>query len=215
VRTAVAVVLLAFAAAAAAHPLMTKSQARAIVRDVNLNGSDMAKYHAFPSDASLTSANRRSLTRIARCSGGVPPSRGLASGSSPVFLSGSSDDFDIFWSFVTVFPTAKLVRSDLRALRRARGRDCLRTEMGEGAPVTVTTLRAAVSGVSGYRFVQQGASDASTTLYVDYIFMGTGAGEATLIIGSHPEPPAQTLEDKVIRIVHTRLKARLDPDTVL
>jgi hypothetical protein len=47
-RALVALVVLAFAATAAAHPLLTKSQAKAIVRDVNLKASDMPGYDSMP-----------------------------------------------------------------------------------------------------------------------------------------------------------------------
>ena len=216
-RVAVAVLALAFAATAVAHPLMTRSQARAIVRDVNLKASDMARYDALPTDPD-SRGDRALLTEIARCTGGVPPSKGLATGGSPLFLHGNADDFEFFASIVTVFPRAAHVSKDLRALRGARGRECLRSAAASGtdpSTVTATTLHSAVSGVFGYRFKQEIPSDQRTPLYLDYIFMGTRQGEATVIIVSHPAPPAQSLQDKVIRIVKTRLKARLDPNTVL
>src|SRR5690242_19701944 len=97
---------------AAGRPLMTKSQARAIVRDVNLAASDMPGYDSMPSDPP-SSRDRQDDVRLTRCAGSVPVSRALATGSSPVFIRGTSSNFDIFGSIVSVFPKAALVRKDL------------------------------------------------------------------------------------------------------
>lgn len=210
----VTLTVLALAGAAVAQPLLSRSQAKAIVRDVNLKASDMAKYDAYVSDGG-SAGDRRALGEIARCDGGVSPSRGLATGSSPVFLHGNGDNYEVFGSVVTVFPKAAMVSKDLRALRSVRGRECLRAALASGATATATTLRTSVSGVFGYRLKQEVASRPGTFGYLDYIFTGTRAGEATVVVGSYPSPPSQGLEDKVIRIVKTRLRARLDPDAIL
>jgi hypothetical protein len=210
-----AIAALAFAATAAA---MTRSQAKAVVRDVNLKASDLPGYDNVPSDPP-TAQDRQAETRLARCYGGVAPARALATGSSPVFIRGSSDNFDLFGSIVTVFPKATLVRRDLKALRSPRARECYRAEVERAAgasgnaTVTVTVLQTAVRGVFGYRFQTQVGTGQS--LYSDFFFMATRSGEARVIVNASPTAPAQSLDDRVVRIVRTRLDARLNPDTVL
>jgi hypothetical protein len=209
----------AFAATAAARPALTKSQARAIVRDVNLKASDLPGYDNVSSDRP-SAADRQSDARLARCYGGVPQSKALATGDSPVFVRGNSDDFDLFGSIVAVFPKPAFVRKDLKALRGARARECMRSAIeqaagsgGDVATVTATTLQTAVRGVFGYRFRTQIGS--GQPVYSDFFFMGTRSGEARVIVNASPTAPAQRLDDRVVRIVKTRLDARLDPDTVL
>src|SRR4029078_1349043 len=102
VRVAIAVLVLALAATAAAQPLMTRSQAKAIVRDVNLKASDMPGYDSVPPH-SRPAGSRPTDASLARCYGGVAPSRALATGDSPVFVKGTRTEFDIFGSIVTVF----------------------------------------------------------------------------------------------------------------
>jgi hypothetical protein len=112
------------------------------------------------------------------------------------------------------------VRKDLRALRTARARECYRSAVeraaessGQNATVTATVLQTAVRGVFGYRFTTQRGSD--PPVHSDFFFMGTRGGEARVIVNASPNAPAQSLDDRVIRIVKTRLQARLDPNTVL
>src|SRR6476660_9540489 len=62
-----ALAALVFATTAAA---MTKSQAKAIIRDVNLKASDMPGYRSQASDPP-TAADGRANARLARCYGGT------------------------------------------------------------------------------------------------------------------------------------------------
>lgn len=222
IRATLAVLVLALATTAAAHPLMTKSQARAIVRDVNLKASDMPDYDSAKA-SQPTAADRRADTRLARCAGSVPLSRAVAWGPSPVFSHGNLDDYVVFGSTTIVYPKATQLRRDLRALRTARWRDCMRAAIAQSgaasgivATITVTQLDTDVNGVFGYRFrIDAASSSQSSTSYADLFFMGARTTETRVVVNSHPAPPAQQKDDEVIRILKTRLNARVNPDAIL
>lgn len=213
---------LALAGNAGAQPAITKPQAKAIIRDVNLKPSDMAGYDAAPADP-MTAADRRADARLARCTGGIPLSKALANGSSQVFTRGTATDFDLLASGVLVFRKAALVRKDLRALRTARARECLRAaiesaaaSVGPGVAVTVTTLQTSVKGVFGYRFTsEQDAPGSPGPVHSDLFFMGTRSTEARVAVNAHPGEPAQTEEDRVVRILKTRLDLRVNPNAIV
>jgi hypothetical protein len=221
-RGAVAILVLAISATAAAHPLMTKSQARAIVRDVNLKAGDMRGYDSMPT-TKPTAEDRRRDVELARCGGSTPMSKSLAWGQSRAFIRGNLDDYVIFASTVLVYRTGADLTTDLRALRTSRWRECFRTSIieserssGYAAEVTLTALRTNVSGVFGYRIKFEPITTASVpTTYSDLFFMGTRTTEARVVVSASPDAPTQKQDDKVVRIVRTRLQARANPNAVL
>jgi len=218
---AIVIAALTLTATAAAAPMLTRSRARAIVRDVNLKTSDMPGYESEPTPA--TAEGRRADSELARCAHSMPVSRALAYGSSPAFSRGKLDDFTVVVSSVIVYRRGTQLRKDLRALRSLRWRQCLRTQIIEGgssagvvANVTVTSLQTNVGGAFGYRFrIDAMTSEDSQTSYADFFFMGTRSSEARVTVNSSPSPPTQAQDDDMLRIVKTRLNARANPNTVL
>jgi hypothetical protein len=201
---------------------MTKSQAKALARSINLKPSDMPGYEASPPDKQ-TAADRADDAQLARCAGTAGRSKEIAAVSSDTFVKEDDPAFQIVGSSVRVVRSASVVRKDLKAWRTQRARNCLRAQILEAAsadaPITgvdATTLHPGVQGVIAYRFTTHlTAGDPRDPLISDFFLFGRRNAEAVVIVNSHPDAPSSSQDDRLLRIVKTRMDTRLNPNAIL
>jgi hypothetical protein len=176
---------------------MSKDQAEHLAAAINLKRSDLPGYRATPSQESAD--DRRQDTRLARCAGGVPPSKDIAKEDSPDFTVGAAAQVRQVSSSVTVLPSAALAAKDLAAVKSTRGRNCFRTfvngilaKAGNGqvqfGKAQVTTFEPSASGADGafgYRVrVVARSNGTRIPFYVDGLGFTSGPVEVSLDVMS-------------------------------
>jgi hypothetical protein len=117
---AAAVTLVVFGVRALNAAAVTRAQAHAVARAINLTGNDVPGFKASPIPP-------RVFSQTGRCPGELPPSHWLAFAHSDAFERGAGDSFLEVNSAAAVLPTAQLARRDLAALSGKRGRQCFAT----------------------------------------------------------------------------------------
>jgi hypothetical protein len=212
----------AISAAAVAAPSMTKDDAVAIARTINLTGDDMPGYSSSRSTPST--GDGRFGKRFDRCAGTVPTSKAVADVQSNDFERSSQGSFDAVSSDVLVLPNAALARKDLRAAATKRARKCLAAAFtGQKAAGGVTILSAkvtslpapAANGVAIRIKMRVATQGVTFPMYTDFFIVGRGPVEAATGFTSGPSPPLRAEEKRVVGIVKTRLDQANFTPTVL
>jgi hypothetical protein len=108
----------------AASGSITKAQATAYAREVNLSSTDLPVAKAT-SPEHEGSAESQAGVEFARCAAAVNPSRRVASIKSVALAIGSTREPAQVRSSVEVLPTAVLAAQNYAAIHSARGRACL------------------------------------------------------------------------------------------
>jgi hypothetical protein len=216
------VVACAIAVVAVAAPSMTKADAVAIARTINLTAGDMPGYSA--SRATPNTGDGRFGARFDRCAGTVPTSKAVADVQSEDFERASQAGFDGVSSEVLVMPNAALARKDLRAAGSKRARKCMAAaftgrKAAGGVKILsakVTSLPAPVANAVAIRIKMRVAAQGVTIpMYTDFFIVGRGPVEAAIGFTSGPSPPLRAEEKRLAGIVKTRLDQADFTPTVL
>jgi hypothetical protein len=222
VRTAITVVvfgmiLIAAGCGETGHGSVTKAQAVAFARAVNLRAADVPTTQdvraragveidvAIPSggDAPGVSRDRELL-----CAGAPGAGRALAMSQSPPFTRSG-------WaaiSAVRVVPNNALALADIAAIATARGRACM-TPGGGARVTTIRGLRVKVPhgpGLVGTRVAVGPPGlprSPRSQLYVDAITFAVGQAEITLGAVSGERPPPASVERDLVSLLYSRAKA--------
>jgi hypothetical protein len=202
----------AISAAAVAAPSMTKDDAVAIARTINLTDDDMPGYSSSRSTPST--GDGRFGKRFDRCAGTVPTSKAVADVQSNDFERPSQGSFDAVSSDVLVFPNAALARKDLRAAGTKRARKCMAAAFaGQKAAggikilsAKVTSLPAPTANAVAIRIKMRVAAQGVTIpMYTDFFIVRRGPVEAAVGFTSGPSAPLRAEEKRLVGIVKTRL----------
>jgi hypothetical protein len=204
----------AIATAAVAAPSMTKTDAVAIARAINLTPGDMPGYSASPPPSNT--GDGRFGARVDRCAGTVPTSKATADVSSDDFERATQASYDVVSSEVSVMPNAALARKDLKAVGTKRARRCMAAALTAQKPsggvkilsAKVTSLPApAANGVALRIRMSMSAQGVTVPMYTDIFILGRGPVEAAIGWTSGPLPPVRAEEKRLVGIVKTRLDA--------
>jgi hypothetical protein len=191
---------------------MTKADAVAIARTINLTADDMPGYSGSP--ATPDTRDGRFGARFDRCAGTVPTSKAVAEVQSDDFERAGQTSFDAVSSDVLVRPNAALARKDLRAAGSKRARKCMAAAFtGQKAAggvkivsAKVTSLPAPAANVVGIRIKMRVAAQGVTVpMYTDVFIVGRGPVEAAVGFTSGPSRPPRAEETRLVGIVKTRL----------
>jgi hypothetical protein len=203
----------AIAAAAVAAPSMTKADAVAVARTINLTTDDMPGYSA--SRPTPNTGDGRFNARFDRCAGTVPTRRAIAYVESNSFERETRTGFDGVSSDVLVMPSAALARKDLKAAGSTRARRCLAAEFkrqkGSGGlkvlSAKVTSLPAPAADAVALRIkMRVGGQGVTVPLYTDVFILRRGAVETALALTSGPSPPLRAEEKRLVGVIKTRLE---------
>jgi hypothetical protein len=205
---------------------ITKAQAAAYARAVNLQAGDLPGFANRGSEAEVLEPGRLALQEI-RCSGGVDPSRRIAQIDSTEFSAGRAFYGKIMKSTVTVWPTPALAAFDNGPSHRSRARACLvrflqarnkqiNRERGgrlRYGPFTITTVPHPLPGVSDSflttitetRLLRTGAIRAHVYCSIFGFVSGPAEIELEAIGVGHPVPTST--EAKALGLLAGRARA--------
>jgi hypothetical protein len=108
----------------AASPSPTKAAAKSFATAVNLHAGDVPGFKAG-TVSKTTAADRKTAAAVAKCAGGVNPSRAVIDSSSRDFNGTAGLVRQQISSEVEVLPSSALVARDLAAAKSTRGKACV------------------------------------------------------------------------------------------
>jgi hypothetical protein len=205
---------------------ITKAQALAYARAVNLQPADMPGFTNIGREAEAPAPGRYGL-KYTRCRGGIDPARRIASISSAEFSTGPAFYTKVMKSTVEVWPTPTLVAIDSSTTHSPRGRACLvrylhaahehinRARKGrmQIGPFTISIVPNPLPGVSHSfltainetRLLRSGAVRAH--IYRDIFGFISGAAEVELEAVGFGHPVPTSTEEKALLLLLDRARA--------
>jgi hypothetical protein len=205
---------------------ITKAQALAYARAVNLQPADMPGFSSIGREAEAPAPGRYIL-EYTRCHGGIDPARRVASISSAEFSTGTAFDTEIMKSTVEVWPTPSLLAINSSTAHSSRGRACFvrylhavhkhlnqarkgRMQIG---PFTISIVPNPLPGVSHSfltainetRLQRGGAVRAH--IYRDIFGFISGAAEVELEAVGFGHPVPTPAEEKALLLLLDRARA--------
>jgi hypothetical protein len=211
--------VLATTAALASSTTITRADAPAIAKAIQLRPGDLPGYGQQPNP--FTPQEEKANTQAAKCDGGVSSFDALINAPSAYFLTKTA----AISSFVEIFSSARLAAQDVAASGSSRGVACalrvyakqIKASAPKGETISLSSigrLPSIVSGIAGataYRLVlvahaKQGNTEHTVTSYSDYIAFAYRQVEVDLSAAFHVTPPP-TLERKLTLLLLQRTKA--------
>jgi hypothetical protein len=207
-------------AASASPTTITREQAPAVAKAINLRPGDLPGYSPKPNP--VTAQTIQQDKKFNTCDRGVQDSTALTVLPSPLFRNAST----VIVSEVEVMPSAALVTKDLAAVTSARGLSCFNSQAvatftAGGLPKheTVTARSTLLSlpaigslhpfGVRTISFLHtsSGGTEVTVPLYADEI--GVGDGQLELVVTDVPLQgiPSSALEDRLLALLVARARA--------
>jgi hypothetical protein len=216
-------VTIAMAGSASTSTSITKGQAVAFARAVNLRAADLPRFKNVGLAPEPQPRTNTSDPKFARCAG-VRPARYLASVQSPGFIRGSfGTQAELVTSKVIVLPTASLAARELTTLTSARGRSCFaRLIQPESTSATETHL--SIDRVSWssptlqppahhFKVRVEGtltginARNRPIDLYIDVLGFINGPAQIYLVASGWGTPARSSTERHLLALLHTRAEA--------
>ena len=210
-----------------AHDSITKSEAVAFARAVNLRLDDLREsrspgaWRKLGAAPEPESASDLSDARFARCAG-LRRARYVAQLESPQFDKGTiGARAELVSSKVLVSPTTELASRPISALGTSRGRTCFRRlaqPTSEGGTVRLSIDRVSFSPLgqvppgSGVNVRLAGAviglsrAKRSVRLYFDILVFSIGPAEVVLFAQGWGHPPAPNTEHQLLGKLYRRAK---------
>jgi hypothetical protein len=206
----------------AASGSISKAQATAYAREVNLGAADVPgavvrateREGAAPSQASV---------ELARCSGGVDPQMRVANVKSPSFRLRTAGISMRVKSSVEVMPTAALAAQNYAAIRSARGHACLARQLTQILQKTATGPasfeHATVTSLPNLLSTGQESFGVRVTmtliatvrgkqirlpLYLDLFDVLAGPAEVNMSAGASPHPAPTATERRLLSLLYSR-----------
>lgn len=206
-------------------PAITKAQATAYARAVNLQATDL-------SGMRLTAPERESTpsgdeAQLYRCAGKPNPGGHLVDLESATFAAPADGDIEQIHSSVEVSPTAAMAAERNAIQTGPRGLACIARllprllDKEDGArvhygPVTMEKLPDPLPEIEGSFDIRMNVpiegvpvQIAATTphLYVDVLGFVSGAAEVNLMEFSYPQPAQSETEQRLLSVLYERTKA--------
>lgn len=213
------------AASASTTKPLTRSQARALVRAVNLRVSDLPGFKVSSEKEKETTAEKRLERRLLSCVGGALSGHGLAEGSSKEYERETSTGDESINSNVSVAPNAAIATRELKAVRGRQTEACLSRYVtllfkllakseGHGmtaSPVQIAPLSLPAMGTTGsFGWRMSG----TITLHgirvpfdIDLSGFVVGQAEVTLFAARLPEPVPSATEQRLLALLVRRAEA--------
>ncbi len=222
-------------ATVSARAPITKAQATAYARAVNLRARDLPDLSIISPEGE-GGGPRPAARALNRCVGGVNPDRSIVRIHSAKFGWNLAGQFERLNSAVEVMPTAALTNLSNAASRSRRGLMCAKryipsliakqgTARVEYGPVTVSRLPDPLPGVAGsfgYRIAftvtVRGAGTEEMAdymaqrvrrirFYMDAFGFTSGPAEINMITLGSPRPVSRSVEDQLLVLLYSRTKA--------
>jgi hypothetical protein len=212
------------AASGARTATITKAQAVAYARVVNLRAGDVPGMAVTGPGKSEGTRERRSSDALARCAGIVSRGQQLVDISSPTFTGGRALEQEQISSGVSVLSSAAAAAREFAAIRSARGRACI-TSFAERelssesrgllhyVRLVAAPLRAPLAGIDasfglrltvvlaarrgGHRFY----------LYLDSLGFRDGPAEIGLNLSGFSHPVSSATERRLLSMLYARARA--------
>jgi hypothetical protein len=205
----------AHAARALKTPRITKTQASAFARTVNLTAADVPGATATPSKqgAALTQGEQRELARCEGRSPKHPPP--LVNIKSPRLSIGEGLDREDITSTVTVLSSSRTAAREVRTVYGARGRACLARILRKlyRSNVSVSSLAVNAPGAEASggqriatRLIRKHRAS-PITVYEDSMTFVTGPAEISLETSSVDKPVSATTERQLFARLLSRAKS--------
>jgi uncharacterized protein YceK len=208
---------------AAASDSITKAQASAYARAVNLVASDMPGAEIIKPEKERGAPSQASV-QVASCAGGVSPTRRVANIKSATFKLGRAGALAQVKSSVEAFPTAALATQNYTALRSARGRACIARlfpQLLEGkttasvrvGPITTSFLPSplpvgqesfGVRVVSTFTGSSLTGGEVRIPVYVDVYAILAGPAEINFSDSAVAHPVAPSTERRLLSLLYSR-----------
>jgi hypothetical protein len=215
-----ALLVIALATAAVAHPLMSRSQAAKIARSSNLKASDLPGWDMARSTNSAAE-DIWGGGRYARCAKRKAYGRELADVVSPSFQRESPDRFDTVGSEVEVMPNAQLAARDLAIAKSSLGQRCLKREILRFKPKNVQVDNFDASKLSGfndgvaYRIKMTVTVDGQAVpIFIDFFGFAEREAEGAVFFISGPTPMNRSDENHLVNTVLTRVDKQVFQDEI-
>jgi hypothetical protein len=203
---------------------ITKVQAVAYARAVNLRAGDVPAMAVTGPGKSEGIRQRRSSGALARCAGIVSQGQQFVDISSPTFIGGRALEQEQISSGVSVLSSAAVAALEFAAIRSARGRACI-TSFAERelssesrgllhyVRLVAAPLRAPLAGIDasfglrltvilaaprgGHRFY----------LYLDFLGFRDGPAEISLNASGFSHPVSSATERRLLSTLYARARA--------
>jgi hypothetical protein len=209
---------------------ITKAQARAYARAVNLRATDLPGMNASKPEHEGNAPTRLELA-LARCDGELNPQLRVLNRVSPTFTASTEDEdegeHEEIHSAVEILPTETIAAKHNADQISPRGLDCIRryipaafaksnTRRLHYGPVTVRHLPNPLPDVAGSFAVEITTSVigvpsqiAATPphVYLDILGFLSGASEINLTATGFPEPVPEEAEQRLISVLYARTQA--------
>jgi hypothetical protein len=211
------------AAAGAANRSVTKAQAIAFARAVNLRQSDLPGFNGSSGrHEQETPKENRLQAQLARCAGTVSAKYQVAEASSKEFEREENVASLKVQSGVTVMQSPALAARELAAVHSKRGRECLstyvtalfKTHKYDGAsvgPVSVSSGSPPAPGVTGSFGLRVTTTivlhNVSIPFYMDSLGFVDGPAEVSLNTFGLPTPFPAATEERLYQLLLSRSKA--------
>jgi hypothetical protein len=223
------------AAATATHPAvaagaspsaaraLTKAQAKAFARAVNLTAADVPGFKVSSEHHEQeTPAEKRLEGELTRCAGGAARNLQVAEVSSKEFEREDKSGAQNLQSGITIEPTPALAAKELAAVRSERGRTCIlhyvtllfKGQKYEGASVGHVSISSGspsapgTTGGFGLRIITTiTLRHIKIPFYMDFFGFVYGPAEVMLRSFSLPEPFPITTEERLFSLLLQRAKA--------
>jgi hypothetical protein len=201
IRLAALVGALSFIAVAGCAPAdrpMSRAQARAVARAINLTRANLPGARHFVYAASAD--QQRALDKTYRCAGLVPRTEALADVNSEGFATRANTSLT---SHVWVMRSSEVATRDMAAFGSARARRCYAHDAAGGtARVSVRPLRAPLGSGPGVRLdVRDRLDGRPIRLVVDEFAFQTGPAEVLAVVASANRVPDPAFERSVLALL--------------
>jgi hypothetical protein len=203
---------------------ITKAQAVAYARAVNLRSGDVPGMAMTGPGKSEGTRERRSAGSLARCAGVVSQGQQLVDISSPSFTRGKALEQEQISSGVSVLSSAADAAREFAAIRSARGRACItrfaERELSRESSgllhyrgIVVTRLTAPLAGIGasfGLRLTATLSSPRTTHrfhLYLDFLGLRDGPAEISLNVSGFSRPVSVATERRLLSTLNARARS--------
>jgi hypothetical protein len=209
------------AGSANANAPISKSQAAAYAKNVNLRASDLPEMTAVGAEHDAISESRES-SALARCLGDPALNSDFAEIKSPSFRVAAPGRLEEISSSVELQPTQALARESARLVLSARGMRCLSRLLPSEAAATPTasishlsvrrlpTPLPSVSGSFGVRISASAGPRGSTRrlpIFIDHYGFPSGNAEIGVTTLSSPRPVSAYLPLRLLATLYGRAVA--------
>jgi hypothetical protein len=217
-------VTIAVAGSGNASTSITKAQAVAFARAVNLRAADLPRFRNLDLAPEPQPRTNTSDPEFARCVG-VKPNRYVASVQSPGFIHGRfRTQAELVTSKVIVLPTASLAARELTILNSARGRSCFAHLLIQPESASVTESHLRINRVSwssptlppaahGFKVQAAGTLTGIHTrnrpihLYIDMLGFINGPAQIYMVATGWESPAQSSTERRLLSLLYSRAEA--------